>query len=196
MQHVVFWSSQSGPTFERVAALAEAVELVQRLRNDQGVTDAEVHELTAVPLAFRTVVVVEPLASTAATSAFAAPAAAHPVSPALMPALAPAFPVDDHGDELAPLGAAVPGVVPDPVGPFKSLAAVEAGATEETEGTPHLVGLPSVAPDSLSELAAELLGGAEAAAPPALHAVVEVPDQALGYELPPEAPVRSLGLFA
>ena len=54
MEHVVFFPGQDGgPAFRRVAGLEEAVRLVEHLRNVEGVTEASVHALTEVPLAFK-----------------------------------------------------------------------------------------------------------------------------------------------
>ena len=53
-EHVVFHPSPSGrPGFTRAATLADAVAVVERLRNDHDVTDVEVAALTTVPLEIR-----------------------------------------------------------------------------------------------------------------------------------------------
>ena len=60
VEHVVFFPAQDGtPAFRRVAALEDAVRLVEHLRNVEGVNEVSVHALTEVPLAFRTVFKVE-----------------------------------------------------------------------------------------------------------------------------------------
>ncbi|MDX6227454.1 MAG: hypothetical protein QOI76_844, partial [Frankiales bacterium] len=60
MEHVVFYPGADGAeAFRRAADLEEAVRLVERLRNDNGVGDVSVFALHAVPLAFRTYVHVE-----------------------------------------------------------------------------------------------------------------------------------------
>lgn len=198
MQHVVFWSSQSAPAFERVHTLADAVELVQRLRNDHDVTDAEVHTLTEVPLNFRTVVLVEPALSAATLPE---PPALPPV-PRLESSFAAFGPVQNptgYAETVPAFGTEVPGVVPDPIGLFTSLAVVgaaaEAAATEEAEAEtagPHLVGLPAVAPDDHEAPADEL-------STPTLHALAEAVALAESEQVAADAPMtpaRSLGLFA
>ena len=55
MEHVVFFPAPDGsPAFRRVADRADAVRLVEHLRNVEGLTEVSVHALTEVPLAFRT----------------------------------------------------------------------------------------------------------------------------------------------
>ncbi len=56
MEHVVFSAAESGAgeEFRRVASLEEAVQLVEHLRNDLGITDPSVFALTPVPVAFKT----------------------------------------------------------------------------------------------------------------------------------------------
>lgn len=56
MEHVVFFPAPDGlPAFRRVAALEDAVRLVEHLRNVEGVAELSVHALgNEVPLAFRT----------------------------------------------------------------------------------------------------------------------------------------------
>lgn len=54
MDHVVFFPGSDGtPQFRRTSSLAEAVGLVERLRNVEGVAEVSVFELTEVPLSFR-----------------------------------------------------------------------------------------------------------------------------------------------
>ena len=60
MEHVVFFPGADGAeAFSRAADLDEAVRIVERLRNDNGVGDVSVFALHPVPLAFRTYVHVE-----------------------------------------------------------------------------------------------------------------------------------------
>jgi hypothetical protein len=60
VEHVVFYPGADGAeAFCRAADLEEAVRVVERLRNDNGVGDVSVFALHAVPLAFRTYVHVE-----------------------------------------------------------------------------------------------------------------------------------------
>jgi hypothetical protein len=56
MEHVVFSAvdNGAGEEFRRVASFAEAVRVVEHLRNDLGITDPSVFALTPVPVAFRT----------------------------------------------------------------------------------------------------------------------------------------------
>jgi hypothetical protein len=59
-EHVVFFPAADGsPAFRRLASLQEAVDFVEHLRNEQGVSEVSVHGLSEVPLAFRTVYRVE-----------------------------------------------------------------------------------------------------------------------------------------
>ena len=51
---VFFTGPDNGPAFRRVGSLDEAVQVVEHLRNELGVLDANVHSLSPVPLAFRT----------------------------------------------------------------------------------------------------------------------------------------------
>ncbi len=60
MEHVVFFTSPDGASlFRRTPDLESAVRAVEHLRNVEGVEDAQVFSLAAVPLAFRTYVKVE-----------------------------------------------------------------------------------------------------------------------------------------
>ena len=51
---VFFTGPDNGPAFRRVGTLEEAVQVVEHLRNELGVLDANVHSLAPVPLSFRT----------------------------------------------------------------------------------------------------------------------------------------------
>ena len=51
---VFFTGPDNGPAFRRVGSLEEAVQVVEHLRNELGVVDANVHSLAPVPLSFRT----------------------------------------------------------------------------------------------------------------------------------------------
>ncbi|HVU73069.1 MAG TPA: hypothetical protein VHE83_08915 [Mycobacteriales bacterium] len=74
MEHVVFWAGADGrPAFERTPSLDEAVQVVSRLRNDEGIDGARVYTLTEVPLTVRVEYKIEVPAETAAPAA--APAA-------------------------------------------------------------------------------------------------------------------------
>ncbi|MFL6238392.1 MAG: hypothetical protein ACJ735_02705 [Actinomycetes bacterium] len=85
-EHVVFFAAADGsPAFRRLSSLQEAVDFVEHMRNEQGVTDVSVHSLTEVQLAFRTVYRVEVAGSVPAPSApveavpVAEPVAAEPL---------------------------------------------------------------------------------------------------------------------
>jgi hypothetical protein len=51
---VFFTGPDNGPAFRRVGSIEEAVQVVEHLRNELGVLDANVHSLSPVPLSFRT----------------------------------------------------------------------------------------------------------------------------------------------
>jgi hypothetical protein len=54
VEHVVFFPAPDGtPAFRRFAGLEEAVRFVEHLRNVENVSEASVHALTEVPLAFK-----------------------------------------------------------------------------------------------------------------------------------------------
>jgi hypothetical protein len=77
MEHVVFSAAENGAgeEFRRVASLEEAVQVVEHLRNDLGITDPSVFALTPVPVAFRTYYRVEvPGVGEAASEELPAPA--------------------------------------------------------------------------------------------------------------------------
>lgn len=72
MEHVVFFPGPGGSAaYRRVAELAEAVALVEHLRNVEGIEDVSVHALSAVPLAFKAYYKVELPAATAADGSVA-----------------------------------------------------------------------------------------------------------------------------
>jgi hypothetical protein len=139
MEHVVFFSESSGdPAFRRVADLAEAVRLVESLRNEQGITDVAVHALTPVPVSFRTYYRVEVAAGPQGPSADSV-LSAEPV-PSVQPAepvaaLQPAEPAEPGPSlDLAPVDLAPADVVDE--GPALHLLpppAVEEAAPEQFE---------------------------------------------------------------
>jgi hypothetical protein len=55
MEHVVFSAAEGGvgEEFRRVSSLEEAVRVVEHLRNDLGISESSVFELTPVPLEFK-----------------------------------------------------------------------------------------------------------------------------------------------
>lgn len=118
MEHVVFFPAPDGsPAFRRVAALEDAVRLVEHLRNVEGASEVSVHALTEVPLAFRAYYRVE--------------------LPAPVEAEAPA-PVAPLAPEPEPLQALVPEQAPEPaVLPVLELAPVEAAAPELVPAEPE-----------------------------------------------------------
>lgn len=81
MEHVVFFPAHDGtPAFRRVAALDDAIRLVEHLRNVEGINEVSVHALAEVPLAFRTVIKVEvPGAADGAAQVVPAQPAVEPV---------------------------------------------------------------------------------------------------------------------
>lgn len=108
MEHVVFFPAPDGaPAFRRVAALDEAVRLVEHLRNVEGVNSVSVHALTEVPLAFRAYYKVE------------VPAAAEALVPAQPMAEAPVAVEPEAAVDVEPLHEA------------PALALVEDAPTEE-----------------------------------------------------------------
>jgi hypothetical protein len=119
-EHVVFFPGADGsPAFRRMSSLQEAVDFVEHLRNEKGVTEVSVFALTAVPLAFRTVYRVEvtgsvpapaaPVEAVAAQQVFVPAPAAEPVAEAAEPGAEPV----PAGVSAAPAEAVVEGdVVP------------------------------------------------------------------------------------
>jgi hypothetical protein len=54
VEHVVFFPAPDGtPAFRRLASLDDAARFVEHLRNVENVSEASVHALTEVPLAFK-----------------------------------------------------------------------------------------------------------------------------------------------
>ena len=115
MEHVVFFPAPDGtPAFRRVAALEDAVRLVEHLRNVEGVAEVSVHPLGAeVPLAFRTWYRVEVPAgqepAPAAPAAHAVPAqAVAPAATLVEPVDVPAVEVPSVEVPEAPVAEAAP----------------------------------------------------------------------------------------
>jgi hypothetical protein len=55
VEHVVFFPAPDGsPAFRRLPTLDDAARFVEHLRNVENVTEASVHSLTEIPLAFKT----------------------------------------------------------------------------------------------------------------------------------------------
>jgi hypothetical protein len=55
VEHVVFFPAPDGtPAFRRLATVDDAARFVEHLRNVENVSEASVHTLTEVPLAFKT----------------------------------------------------------------------------------------------------------------------------------------------
>jgi hypothetical protein len=91
MEHVVFFPAPDGnPGFGRFSSMDEAVSFVERLRNVDGVGEAELYALTPVPMVVKTYYRVEvpPVEMPAAVAE--APAVATPAPVAAAPAPAPA----------------------------------------------------------------------------------------------------------
>ena len=93
MEHVVFWPGADGTqAFERTPSLEEAIQVVSRLRNDDGIEGARVYQLTEVPLKVRVEYKIEvPAETTAPAPAPAADTA--PVVP-LTPPIEDVVPVE------------------------------------------------------------------------------------------------------
>lgn len=190
--HVVFWTSPSGEaTHTRVAALAEAVALVSSLRNDAGVTEVELHALTPVPLAFRTVTHIEVSVAGALTPEV--PVAPEvPAAPVVPVAPASTAPVEQVAPVVAP--------VPEPAPVEQPAAAPQVVAHEpftlvpSQPADPHPAPQPDALPDALSD-------ADEPAALVSVTAAVDVPEG--GEPGPTDVPTveggrrsRSLGFFS
>jgi len=59
MYMVIFRTGEGKPGFHQAGSLDEAVRFVERLRNQEQVTDARVFRMTEVPLEFKTYIKVE-----------------------------------------------------------------------------------------------------------------------------------------
>jgi hypothetical protein len=112
VEHVVFFPSPDGaPVFRRVAALEDAVRLVEHLRNVEGVNEVSVHPLGAeVPLAFRAWYRVELPGAVEASGEVPAEAPSEPVAEApVVPEQQGAAVADPAGESVSALvGDAVP----------------------------------------------------------------------------------------
>jgi hypothetical protein len=94
---VFFTGPDNGPAFRRVGSLEEAVQVVEHLRNELGVVDANVHSLSPVPLSFRTYYRVEVPGQAEAPVAEVADAV-----PAYQPSYEPSFePTYEPADPFA-----------------------------------------------------------------------------------------------
>lgn len=107
MAYVIFFTDSTGtPAHQRTERLDDAVGAVEHLRNDLEVTDAEIHELSSVPVTFKTYYRVEVPTGDA---------------PAGEPTAAAVIPVAQQGQVPSPplpfadqeeVGTAVPGLMP------------------------------------------------------------------------------------
>jgi len=107
MAYVIFFTDSTGaPAHQRTERLDDAVGAVEHLRNDLEVTDAEIHELSPVPVTFKTYYRVEVPTGDAP--------AGEPTAAALIPVAqqgqvpCPPLPFADQ-DEV---GTVVPGLMP------------------------------------------------------------------------------------
>jgi len=107
MAYVIFFTDSTGtPAHQRTERLDDAVGAVEHLRNDLEVTDAEIHELSPVPVTFKTYYRVEVPTGDA---------------PAGEPTVAALIPVAQQGQVPSPplpfadqeeVGTVVPGLMP------------------------------------------------------------------------------------
>jgi hypothetical protein len=84
MYMVIFRTGEGKPGFHQAESLDDAVRFVERLRNQEQVTDASVFRMSEVPLEFKTYIKVE--VADAAVAEEAAPSAAEGGSVAEAPA--------------------------------------------------------------------------------------------------------------
>jgi hypothetical protein len=139
VEHVVFFPGPDGtPAFRRLASLEEAARFVEHLRNVENVSEAAVHSLTEVPLAFKTWYRVE-LPSTENGGQADAPVQPDPAAPAF-------FATADAGDAADVAGAAGPSSA--------SVAAPEVPAPTTIAEAMQSYGYqaPSVSPSTVVEL--------------------------------------------
>lgn len=85
MSHMVIYRSSDGkPGYQQIDQLEEAIRFVERLRNEQGVTDAKLFDLVEVPISFKAYYQVEvgsPAAPAAVVEPNAEPAPSAPSAP-------------------------------------------------------------------------------------------------------------------
>ena len=222
-EHVVFHPTPSGrPGHTRTPSLEEALSVVERLRNDHGVTDVEVAVLRPVPLTVRPYWVVE-VASAASLPDDAlpdhappdhalpdhAPDPASPVPPAAARREAPASPAGRRSDEALPGGQRAqqePRVEPGEVTVARAPAApVRDQAVVEDAGAAGGSTLHAAVPDAAGRTAAAHGASRPAAAPaprePQEQEAAAPGAAASGAAAPSGAPEgrrerRGLGFFA
>ncbi len=98
---VFFTGPDNGPAFRRVGSLEEAVQVVEHLRNELGVIDANVHSLSPVPLSFRTYYRVEVPGQADAPVAEVVDAEPLPYQPTYEPAFEASYePADAFGQNV------------------------------------------------------------------------------------------------
>jgi hypothetical protein len=197
MEHVVFYPSAEGaPSFRRVGSLDDAVTFVEHLRNVENITEFSVHELTAVPLAFRAYYRVEvPAAEVAPADVVSAPPAAAPQPIAEPPA------DEDRAAEWVAAAAVIepPVAAPPAAAPVESVPAAPEPAAAEA-AVAAVTAPVAVAASTLSgpfadappvTPAAEEFG--QDTAPPAATDVLPEHDDAAGAPAPGGR--RSMGFF-
>src|ERR1700712_1995250 len=216
MEHVVFFSETPGePEFRRGGDLEEAVRLVERLRNDRGISDVSLHALTPVPVSFRTYYRVEvalgdPTGSGEAVSepaperdaeAVLPPAAAPSVAPSIALAPEPEYSLDSFASFAAlpePAPESVLTLLPPPVETdgILGLAPDDADRADDAD-LPFLLADEGDVPFLLADEGVAL--GADDEAPPAEETAERGAAAPFGVPAPParaEAdPERSLGSF-
>jgi hypothetical protein len=104
---VIFRSADGKPGYHQAETLAEAVAFVERLRNDEHVTDARVFRMDEVPIEFKVYYRVEVAGAEPETSPAEAAAEATPDEPAATADAAPAS--SDGEDPAVANGSGTPG---------------------------------------------------------------------------------------
>lgn len=139
MSHMVIYRSSDGkPGYQQVEELEEAIRFVERLRNEQGVTDAKLFDLVEVPISFKAYYQVE-VGSRGAVEVSSSPADPAP-APAPGPAAPPAASASASSPEPVKAVAAEPvsaePAVPAAVKPGAPVAAAAAASKPEEKGDP------------------------------------------------------------
>jgi hypothetical protein len=96
---VIFRSADGKPGYHQAETLAEAVAFVERLRNDEHVTDARVFRMDEVPIEFKVYYRVE--VADAASEAPAADAVAEATTDEPVAATVEPVPASSDGDDAA-----------------------------------------------------------------------------------------------
>ena len=138
MSHMVIYRSSDGkPGYQQVEQLEEAIRFVERLRNEEGVTEAKLYNLVEVPISFKTYYQVEVGNGSAAPAP--APAAEPTPSPEPVPASGPA-PASSPEPAKASAPEAPEVAAPAAVKPGAPVAAVAASKPEDKQPEPSANG--------------------------------------------------------